>query len=147
QSSGSDQTISTYNERLYHERDLKNMVYSGREWYGEDFSAFTTSREFSLPVSDLVPGSEMRLTAFLMANSSAESSYTLRLNGHPLGTQSISGRGTFPYHPEGINSIKTYTLNQQVLGQPAELKVAINFSTGSNSTALGFLNYLALNYE
>lgn len=147
QSSGSGPTITSYNERLYHERDLKNMVYSGREWYGEDFSAFTTGREFSLPVSDLVPGSEVRLTAFLMANSSAESSYTLRLNGHPLGTQSISGRGTFPYHPEGINSIKTYTLNQQVLGQPAELKVAINFSTGSNSTALGFLNYLALNYE
>lgn len=147
QASDAGQTISSYNERLYHERDLKNMVYSGREWYGEDFSAFTASREISLPVSDLALGSEVKLTAFLMANSSAESSYTLRLNGHTLGTQTISGRGTFPYHPEGVNSISTYTLNQQVLGQPMELKVGISFSTGSNSTALGFLNYLTLNYE
>ncbi|MCP2043221.1 type IX secretion system sortase PorU [Pontibacter sp. HSC-36F09] len=147
QASGSGQTINSYNERLYHERDLKNMVYSGREWYGEDFSAFTTSREISLPVSDLVPGSEVQLTAFLMANSSAESSYTLRLNDQTLGTQTISGRGTFPYHPEGINSISTYTLNQQQLGQPKELKVGISFSTGSNATALGFLNYLTVNYE
>ena len=147
QASGAGPTIDSYNERLYHERDLKNMVYSGREWYGEDFSAFTPTREISLPVSDLVPGSDVRLTAFLMANSSAESSYTLRLNSHHLGTQTISGRGTFPYHPEGINSSSTYTLSQQVLGQPTELKVGISFSTGSNSTALGFLNYLALNYE
>ncbi|MBX0334204.1 type IX secretion system sortase PorU [Pontibacter sp. HSC-14F20] len=147
QASGSGQTVSSYNERLYHERDLKNMVYSGREWYGEDFSAFTTSREISLPASDLVPGSEVQLTAFLMANSSAESSYTLRLNGHTLGTQTISGRGTFPYHPEGINSSSTYTLTQQQLGQPKELKVGISFSTGSNASALGFLNYLTVNYE
>ncbi|MDO6392491.1 type IX secretion system sortase PorU [Pontibacter sp. BT731] len=147
QASGTGPTISSYNERLYHERDLKNMVYSGREWYGEDFSAFTTSREISLPVSDLAPGSEVQLTAFLMANSSAESSYTLCLNGHTLGTQTISGRGTFPYHPEGINSSRTYTLSQQTLGQLTELKVGISFSTGSNPTALGFLNYLSLNYE
>lgn len=147
QTNASGTAISTYNERLYHERELKNMVYSGREWYGEDFSAFTTSREISLPVSDLVPGSEVKLTAFLMANSSAESSYTLRLNSHILGTQTISGRGTFPYHPEGINSTSTYTLNQQALGQPKEVKVGISFSTGSNSTALGFLNYLTLHYE
>lgn len=147
QAGGAGPTISTYNERIHHERDLKNMVYSGREWYGEDFSAFTTSREISLPVSDLAPGSEVRLTAVLMANSSAESSYTLRLNGHTLGTQMISGRGTFPYHPEGINSSGNYTLHQQTLGQPKELKVGISYSTGSNSTALGFLNYLTLNYE
>ncbi|WP_299703603.1 type IX secretion system sortase PorU [uncultured Pontibacter sp.] len=147
QEADAGQTITSYNERLYHERDLKNMVYSGREWYGEDFSTFNTSREVSFPVSDLVPGSAVRLTAFLMANSSVESTYTLRMNGHPLGTQTISGRGTFPYHPEGVNSISTYTLGQQTLGQPNELKIGINFSTGSNSTALGFLNYLELNYE
>lgn len=147
QASGAGPVITSYNERLYHERDLKNMVNSGREWYGEDFSAFTASREINLPVSDLVTGSEVRLTAFLMANSAAESSYTLRLNGHTLGTQKISGRGSFAYHPEGVNSTSTYTLNQQALGQPTSLKVGISFSTGSNATALGFLNYLELNYE
>ena len=147
QANGASQTITSYNERLYHERDLRNMVYSGREWYGEDFSTFNTSREIGFPVSDIVPGSAIRLYAFLMANSAAESSFTLRLNNQLLGTQTISGRGTFAYHPEGVNSVNTYTLNQQSVGQPAELKAALNFSTGSNSTALGYLNYLELHYE
>ncbi len=147
QTAGATQTVTSFDERIHHERDLKNMVNSGREWYGEDFSAFNLSREISLPVSDLVPGSDVRLTAFLMANSSARSSYTLRLNGHTLGTQTTRGRGSSLYHPEGVDSVGTYTLNQQLLGQPTALKVGIQFNTGSNPTALGFLNYLTLTYE
>jgi hypothetical protein len=147
QATGAGQTISSYNERLYHERDLKNMVYSGREWYGEDFSTFNTSRDISFPVSDIVPGSALELTAFLMGNSPAENSFTIRLNNQTLGTQTISGRGSFPYHPEGVNSTVTYTIGQQTLGQPTELKTSISYSTGGSSTALGYLNFLELNYE
>src|SRR5687768_2997938 len=33
--SGSAPTIDKFNERVYHERELKNMLGSGREWYGE----------------------------------------------------------------------------------------------------------------
>lgn len=147
QTAGSAQTISSYNEYLYHERDLKNMVSSGREWYGEDFSTFNTSREFTFPVSDLVPGSTVRLSAFLMANSEAPSSFTMRLNNHTLGTQTIDRRSSGDYHQEGVNSFSTYTLAQQTLGQPTEVKVSLSYSTGSNSTAIGYLNYLVLNYE
>ncbi|MBD1396523.1 type IX secretion system sortase PorU [Pontibacter sp. JH31] len=146
QAGSSGQTLTSYNERLYHERDLRNMVYSGREWYGEDFSIFNTSREVSFPVSDIVPGSDIRLSAFLMANSATESSFAIRLNNQLLGTQTISGRGTYAYHPEGVNSLKTYTLNQLVVGQPTELKATFNFNTGGNSTAIGYLNYLELHY-
>ncbi|WP_018479642.1 type IX secretion system sortase PorU [Pontibacter roseus] len=147
QATDASQTISSYNERLYHERDLKNMVYSGREWYGEDFSTFTTSRDITFAVSDLVAGSTVKLTASLMGNSPTESSFALRLNNQTLGTQSISGRGTYPYHPEGVNSSATYTLGQQTLGHPTELKVSLAFSTGASSTAQGFLNFLEVNYE
>ncbi|WP_237144645.1 type IX secretion system sortase PorU [Pontibacter pamirensis] len=147
QTAGATQTISTYDERLFYEKDLKNMVYSGREWYGEEFSSFNASREFSFAVSDVVPNSTVKLTAFLMANSPANSSFSLQLNGQNLGTQSITSRGTYNYHPEGTNSIKTYSINQQALGNATDYKVNFNFSTGGSSTSLGYLNYLELNYE
>ncbi|MFD2248501.1 type IX secretion system sortase PorU [Pontibacter ruber] len=147
QAAGAAQSITTYNERLYHERDQKNMVYSGREWYGEEFSSFSTTREFSFPVSDIVPGSEIKLTAFLMANSPADCSFTLKLNNQALGTQNIGNRGNYPYHPEGVNSIKTYSINQQAVGQSADLKVTLQFNPGASSTSLGYLNYLELNLE
>jgi hypothetical protein len=147
QTAGATQTISTYHERLFHEQDLKNMVYSGREWYGEEFSSFNASRDFSFPVSDVVPNSTVKLTAFLMANSPSTCSFTLKLNNQELGTQSIPSRGTYNYHPEGVDNSKTYSVSQQTLGSAATYKVSLSFGTGGSSTSLGYLNYLELNYE
>ncbi len=144
---GATQTISTYEEHLFHEQDLKNMVYSGREWYGEEFSSFSASRDISFAVSDVAPNSEVQLTAALMANSPAACSFTVNLNGQELGSQSIPSRGTYDYHPEGTNSTITYTLNQQALGNATDYKVNLAFGTGGSSTSLGYLNYLELIYK
>lgn len=143
---GATRIISSYDEHLFHELDQKNMVYSGREWYGEEFSSFTSSRDINFTVSDLVPGSAVKLTAFLMANSPADCSFTINLNGQTLGSQSIRNRGTYNYHPEGVNSIQTYTIDQPALGNPTELKANLQFNPGGSSTSLGYLNYLELNY-
>ncbi|WP_347159639.1 type IX secretion system sortase PorU [Pontibacter chitinilyticus] len=147
QASGAAQQISSYDEHLFHELEQKNMVYSGREWYGEEFSSFTPTREISFPVANLVPGTEVTLTAFLMANSPADCSFTLKLNNQLLGSQSIPNRGTYNYHPEGVNSVQTYTVGQPALGNPTELKAILQFDPGGSSTSLGYLNYLELTYK
>ncbi|MDX5436520.1 MAG: type IX secretion system sortase PorU, partial [Pontibacter sp.] len=147
QATGAAPIINSYQERLFYEKELKNMVYSGREWYGEEFSSFQTSRSFGFPVSDVVPGSTVKLRAAVMANSPAASSFALSLNGQALGIQSISGRGNYSYHPEGVNSIKTYSTDQQQSGSGSGFQVTLDFSPGGSSTALGYLNYLELTYE
>lgn len=148
QATGSTQTISSFDERVFHERDLRNMVMSGREWYGEDFSSFTLTRDIPLTAPDIVPGSDIRLTSFLMGNSSTSSSFTVKLNNYILGTQTISGRGTSDYHPMGINDVRLYTVNQQTLGATGtELKANLSYNLNGNTTATGYLNYLELNYQ
>ncbi|GAB3822775.1 hypothetical protein GCM10028895_28060 [Pontibacter rugosus] len=149
QTTGAGPTITSYTERLFHEKDLKNMVYSGREWYGEDFSSFQTSRDFSFPVSDVVAGSNVKLTAALMAHSPTNSSFTINLNGQSLGTQTIasSGSSSNEYRPQGVNSTQTYSINQQRLGAGSDYKVTLSFSPSGGSVAIGYLNYLELMYE
>ncbi|ARS37889.1 hypothetical protein CA264_14630 [Pontibacter actiniarum] len=146
QASGATQTISSYNEHTFYEKDLKNMVFSGREWYGEEFNSFQPSREFSLPGSDAVPASTVKLTAALMANSSSDCAFSVALNGQALGSQPISGRGNYSYHAEGVNSTSTYSISQQKLGSDSNYRVTLSF-TGGSSTSMGYLNYLELNYE
>ncbi|RIJ43159.1 type IX secretion system sortase PorU [Pontibacter oryzae] len=146
QATGAQQTITSYNERLFYEKELKNMVFSGRDWYGEEFSAFQASREFTFQASDAVAGSEVKLTAALMANSPTDCSFSVALNGQTLGSQSIPNRGSYNYHPEGVNSTKTYTTNQQQVGS-GDYKATLTFGTNGSSTALGYLNYLELSYE
>ncbi|MCC9166655.1 type IX secretion system sortase PorU [Pontibacter harenae] len=145
QTVGATQTITSFNDRQFCEKDIKNMVFSGREWYGEEFSSFTTSREVSFQASDLIPGSAVKLTAALMANSATNCSFSLKLNGQQLGSITIPNRGTFDYHPEGVDRVNTYSINQQQLGTGAVLKTTIEFNTGGSSTSLGYLNSLVLN--
>ncbi|WP_239020990.1 type IX secretion system sortase PorU [Pontibacter arcticus] len=147
QAAGATQSITTYNERAFYENDLRNMVLSGREWYGEEFSSFNPERVFQFAASGLAPGSELKLTAALMANSSVNSSFAVKLNNQLLGSQSITGRGGADYHPEGVKSTRTYTLNQQAIGNATELKASVQFNPEGNSAALGYLNYLELEYE
>lgn len=144
QESGATQTITTFNEHVFHERDLMNAVHSGREWYGEEFNTFTTSREFTLPVSGLVSGTAPKLTAAMLGNSSTGSSFTFRSGNATLGTITIAGRGTYPYHPEGVDGTQTFSLPLQANATEARINITFNLLTDASAT--GNLNYLELNY-
>ncbi len=136
------QTITTYNERVFHERDLMNAVHSGREWFGEAFSTFTTSRTITLPASDAVAGSDARLTVAVMGSSATDCSFTVKQNEQLIGTIPVAGRGTYNYHPEGVIADRTFTLSQL----NGNANVQLTFNMPSDATATGYLNYLELNY-
>ncbi|MEJ8756475.1 type IX secretion system sortase PorU [Pontibacter sp. H259] len=141
---GTTQTITTFNERVFHERDLINAVHSGREWYGEDFSTFTPSREITLPVTGIAAGVTPKLTAAVMGNSSTGSSFTFKAGSATLGTIQVPGRGTFNYHPEGVDALQTFDLPLQA--GTTETKLNITFNLLQDASATGNLNYLELNY-
>ncbi|CAN5886201.1 type IX secretion system sortase PorU [soil metagenome] len=144
---GVGQTISSYDERWFHENDLVNMVQSGREWYGEKFDPFAPSRTFTFPASDLVPGSKVKVTSALMGNSPAQHSFAVKLNDRDLGVQQIAGRGGFDYHPQGVNNVRVYEQELSGLAYTNDLKVTITFNQGGNATATGYLNYLEVQGE
>ncbi|MER2998827.1 type IX secretion system sortase PorU [Pontibacter populi] len=147
QVTGATQTITTFNERVFHERDLMNAVHSGREWYGEDFSTFTPTRDVMLPVTGIVPNSSVKLTAAVMGNSSTDCSFGFKFGSQTIGTVPVAGRGTYSYHPEGVEGSRTFTFNQQQLGSTTEAKATITFNMPSDGAATGHLNYLELNYN
>ncbi|MBB6613059.1 type IX secretion system sortase PorU [Pontibacter sp. Tf4] len=144
QAGGASQTITAFNEHIFHERDLMNAVHSGREWYGEEFSTFTNSREITLPVSGIVAGSTPKLTAAVMGNSSSGSSFTFKHGNNTLGTIAIAGRGTYNYHPEGVYGSQTFNL--PLLANATEARINITFNLLADASATGNLNYLELNY-
>ncbi|WP_062543785.1 type IX secretion system sortase PorU [Rufibacter tibetensis] len=141
---GSFPEITSYDERWFHEIDLKNMVNSGREWYGEEFSAFALQQNFAFPASDLVPNSPVWLTSAVMANSPENSSFTVRLNGTSLGTHSVAGRGSYNYHPEGVNHVLHLSPPLSSLAYTNDLTVTYTYQPGSSSSATGYLNYFTL---
>lgn len=67
-----NQFVNTFNERYFHELDSVNLLSSGKEWFGEEFTnapGKTLSRNFSIPV----PGLQVNQPLFLITNCIARS--------------------------------------------------------------------------
>ncbi|HEV7331839.1 MAG TPA: type IX secretion system sortase PorU [Flavisolibacter sp.] len=76
-------TVTTFDERYFHELDSVNFLSSGKGWWGEELSALSgrsLSRSFPLPLSNLSPGTAT-LEADVAARSvNAGSSFAVSLN-------------------------------------------------------------------
>ncbi|HSI89761.1 MAG TPA: type IX secretion system sortase PorU [Adhaeribacter sp.] len=147
------QTISTFAERAFHETDWKNMLTSGREWFGEEFNSYTLTRDFTFPLSDLVPGSGISLTSAVLGVSPVPSSqiggrFSIRINNQLLGVQQTIGHGGGSYHAAGDEDIATFTpLLSTLQYNNQQLRISIAFDQMGQPASTGYLNYLLLNAE
>ncbi|GEO03828.1 peptidase C25 [Adhaeribacter aerolatus] len=141
---GATVTINTYLERQFYEKDLISPLQSGREWYGEDFTAFTPSRNFTFPAANLVPGSIIQISSSVMGSSRVGSEFTLKGNNTILGNQFINGQGTHNYHPVGEYNLAHFSLNSNPLPGSSELTLNLAYNNKGVPDATGYLNYLEI---
>ncbi len=138
---GAAQTINTFDEHLFSETDLFNIIDSGREWYGNQFSQFAPSFNVAFNSTGAVPGTTITVVARALSRAYAASSITYRANNNNLGIQSIPALGTGEFDPLGIDVSNTYTLNASSLAGNAALNIGMTFTAG-NSTSIAHLNSL-----
>ncbi len=87
-------TVSSFNERYFHELDTVNFLASGREWYGEEFSDMpgrTTVRNFTVPIPGIQLNSPVTLISQCVARSVGSASrFDVRFNNQLLGSVNIN---------------------------------------------------------
>ncbi len=144
--------ISTFNDFRHYEKEETNLLISGREWYGERFE-LTTTRDFTFTFAGVSSGSDIRLTSDVMAQSFAESSFDVSLNGVSLGSQTVFAVPDFldppinnrnRYSIKGRTSTDVFTLPASQLSDPSDLTVQLSYNRNSSGRAVGYLNYLNL---
>ena len=113
--------ISTYDETVAYEEDLEKIVlsyndYSGREWYGEQFSP-GQSLNFSFDLPGIQENSEIEIITDVLNTALSPASFEVSLNGKGLGTI-----------PTEAIADGTYTRK----GQEAQKKFITNATTGLN---------------
>lgn len=137
------QTITTFDERIFHENDLNNIVSSGREWFGENFD-YTTNRSFSFNLPGITPNSTLKLFSYVMASSLSPSSFTVSVNGNTLGTQSLAAVSSYHLSIRGRIDSTEFSLNTNSISG-STVNVTLNYNKGAYYGAVGYLNYLILN--
>jgi hypothetical protein len=147
------QTLSTYNDRFFHEPENVNIIKSGREWYGDIFSSDNQSNDYAefSNIKGITSGDTIKITARLMANSSypssaiTPSSFTVNANNSFLGSISIPGidaSGTLP--PKGYEAApQTYFYNSS--NANGGIAINLTYHQAGNNSAVGYLNSLTVN--
>jgi len=134
-----NETVNSFYDYAFHQRDLQNLIGSGKIWYGELFDV-TLSRSFSFSFPNIVTEKNAHIRLYAAARSSATSSFTIEVGGQsqvfsvPNVNTGLS-TGTFARHIVGDFSVV-----------PPSDELNVNLSYNRTATGgRGWLNYIAVN--
>ncbi len=132
-------TTTSFDERYFHELDTVNFLSSGREWFGEEFSALPgrmLSRTFPLPLTDLVPG-QATVVASVAARSVGQGSrFSVLLNNTLVQQVPVREINTGQY--ESFARLAEQAGNTAFTGATAS--VSFTYTPGSFNSQ-GWLNW------
>ena len=123
-----------------YEKDLINLVSSGKEFYGETFNdVLSYNLPFSFPNPVLTNSTSVRLDVAAAAPYNG-STFTLNLNGEQPKTLTVpySNPGDFYEKAKGNSSVYTFTPQ----GDALTFNLTYNKLT---TNSIGYLNYLEVN--
>ncbi len=128
---------------LYHEKDLFNVIKSGRMFLGESFSYSQRTQSFSNTLNNRVPGSEIKYN-YAVANLSSPSVYfTISESGNTILSTNLLGYGSNS-HVFG----KYIKGNASFNGSLTDDKSNLKFTFEANSTDKnGALDYFEIQYK
>ncbi|MCZ2131031.1 MAG: type IX secretion system sortase PorU [Bacteroidia bacterium] len=95
-----DIDVSEFDDIYRYEKDLVNLIKTGKIWYGEHFDR-TLSYSFSKDFANRVAGSTVKIRTVLVSRSLKPSTFTLNLNGKTSSFQ-IAALGTLDYESSVI---------------------------------------------
>ncbi|ANE51032.1 hypothetical protein SY85_11490 [Flavisolibacter tropicus] len=111
-------TLTSFDERYFHELDSVNFLSSGKEWYGEELSGMpgrSLTRTFSLPVENPVLGMPLTVASSVAARSvGVNCRFTAAINNASFQNIAVPLVGSTPYDPfaQQVQQVDATTLNQ-----------------------------------
>ena len=132
--------VENFDERYFHELDTVNFLSSGKQWYGEEFSATpgrASSRDFSINIPGLLINTPVTVSSEVIARSVGQQSrFNVSLNNVILYQHDLPPLPGILYEPVATSNQKTATTNLS----ENKLLLNFNFSPGSIN-GQGWLNW------
>jgi len=135
-----DTIINTFNDCIFHDKDERNLIKSGKIWYGEKFD-ITTEYSFSFNFPNIDVSSPLHLETYVAARSFSNSTFTVISEGHQL-TPSI--KYVIDYKDAAYAEKSIDSMLQPFYPTDDNVDVSIRYNKPS-SGALGWLNYIEIN--
>lgn len=131
--------VSTFNDYQLWENDDVNLIHSGAEWYGEEFSD-VLFHEFNFQFPNLVKEENILLTIDLAARSSQISSFVVKANGDSVTSVSVSA---IPPN-SGVVYANSALKTKRFLSADDDVLLNLTYNKPDDGSK-GWLNYVNLN--
>lgn len=128
-------TVSVFNDYMVHDQNLRNLMKSGRQWYGEEFDAILT-RTFNFDFPNRITDSSFSLRSHFAANSLQSTSFVFNINGVSFQSFVLAVPGG-NYPPVARDA----TLARTMVNEQAKIEVKITYNK-SSFPSKGWLNYI-----
>ncbi len=124
-----------FDDYLYHELDERNLIRSGKVWYGEVFDNIKNSFDFSFDFPDRDSLVGVKLKSYVAARCTMISRFLISVNG--ILTDSIQVDFSSGLYTYGKFKVRNSTLYSKT--SPLTINLTYNLPI---SNAIGWLNYL-----
>ncbi|MBL4625809.1 MAG: type IX secretion system sortase PorU [Flavobacteriales bacterium] len=133
------ETVTSFNERIVHEKDRTNLIKTGQEWYGEQFGIVNTYHfSFQIPNIDVSESAKVEID---FASHSPNISSEFIVNANNVTVSKFDDWVTPGY--TNIYADKT-NFEMELVTPGSSINIEINFNKG-NASALAWLNYIEIN--
>lgn len=134
--------ITRFDAYAAYEKDEKNILSSGRRWFGEQFG-YHKSSTFELPVFDLAENSTINIRTACLSMLTTPSSFAISANGQlaqTLAMPTVLEREANPYAERGKIVEQTNQINTSSFADLDRLSIQVDFE--SSQTGSAYLDYL-----
>jgi hypothetical protein len=135
-----DKFTDTYDYRSFHEQELKNVLLSGKQWFGEDFTS-TQQQNFSFIIPELKLDQPVEILTQVMAQAIGISNFYLSYNNVNIDTFYTQAASLSDY-----TSTFGYTDEQKTQLSPLNENISLRMKfIKPEPSAKGWLDYITIN--
>ena len=130
--------VNQFDDYAVYEKDLENLIKSGRQWFGESFD-LQTNYTFSFNFPNIVIGSDLIFRSNFVARSLETSSFSLSTSGNTWSVP-IDYISNVPNNPYAKSSLRIHTIP----ATESALSIRVNYIK-PQSGSLGWLDFIEVN--
>ncbi len=132
--------VNSYRNKAVHQKNLRNLLASGRIWFGEVFDASPTI-QFSFDMQHVIPNREAVVEAYVAARAPVPSNFNLQAEGRqkqiPIAAFNPSDHNTDFAH-WNVDTLNFMT------GTQSPITIGLSYNRPVSGSR-GWLNYLIVN--
>ncbi|MDN5202661.1 type IX secretion system sortase PorU [Fulvivirgaceae bacterium BMA10] len=135
--------INTFNDFIYHESELINVIGSGRLWFGEELNDENPNLQFQYNIPGLLDNSQISLDVAVMSRSNMANTFNFQLNNLNVGSLKVASVNSLTYGKQAETNDGIFEMTNQGINDV--IKFAIQYDDPSGNS--GYLDHFNINFE